>query len=135
MMSRKELDLWVGIFVAMGFGAFLFLALKVAGLSSFSASQTYEVIAKFDNIGGLKRSAPIKSAGVVVGRVVDISFDAQTFEAATVHLRYGIAHVGKCKLQLPAQQIRQCGGNALVRNAHGVQRRHLTQQGRRDQRA
>ncbi len=81
MMSRKELDLWVGIFVAMGFGALLFLALKVANLSSFSASQTYDISAKFDNIGGLKRSAPVKSAGVVVGRVTDISFDAQTFEA------------------------------------------------------
>lgn len=80
-MSRKELDLWVGIFVAMGFGALLFLALKVANLSSFSASQTYDISAKFDNIGGLKRSAPVKSAGVVVGRVTDISFDAQTFEA------------------------------------------------------
>jgi phospholipid/cholesterol/gamma-HCH transport system substrate-binding protein len=81
MMSRKELDLWVGIFVAMGFGALLFLALKVANLSSFSASQSYDISAKFDNIGGLKRSAPVKSAGVVVGRVTDISFDAQTFEA------------------------------------------------------
>jgi len=81
MMSRKELDLWVGIFVAMGFGAMLFFALKVANLSTFSTGQTYEVIAKFDNIGGLKRSAPVKSSGVVVGRVTDVSFDNQTFEA------------------------------------------------------
>lgn len=80
-MSRKELDLWVGVFVAIGFGALLFLALKVANLSTFSASQSYEISAKFDNIGGLKRSAPVKSAGVVVGRVTDISFDGQTFEA------------------------------------------------------
>ena len=80
-MSRKELDLWVGIFVAMGFGAMLFFALKVANLSTFSTGQTYEVIAKFDNIGGLKRSAPVKSSGVVVGRVTDVSFDNQTFEA------------------------------------------------------
>ena len=81
MMSRKELDLWVGIFVAMGFVALLFLALKVANLSTFSASQTYDIAAKFDNIGGLKRSAPVKSAGVVVGRVTNISFDGQTYEA------------------------------------------------------
>ena len=81
MMSRKELDLWVGIFVAMGFGALLFLALKVANLSTFSTGQSYEVLAKFDNIGGLKRSAPVKSSGVVVGRVTDVSFDNQTFEA------------------------------------------------------
>ena len=81
MMSRKELDLWVGIFVAMGFVALLFLSLKAANLSAFSAGQSYEVFAKFDNIGGLKRSAPVKSSGVVVGRVTDVSFDNQTFEA------------------------------------------------------
>jgi phospholipid/cholesterol/gamma-HCH transport system substrate-binding protein len=81
MMSRKELDLWVGVFVAIGFGALLFLALKVANLSSFSTSDTYEVKARFDNIGGLKVRAPIKGAGVVVGRVTQVGFDNQTFEA------------------------------------------------------
>ena len=81
MMSRKELDLWVGVFVAMGFAALLFLALKVANLSSFSAADAYDVKARFDNIGGLKVRAPIKSAGVVVGRVTGIGFDNQTFEA------------------------------------------------------
>jgi phospholipid/cholesterol/gamma-HCH transport system substrate-binding protein len=81
MMSRKELDLWVGVFVAIGLGALLFLALKVANLSSFSASDTYRVAAHFDNVGGLKIRAPIKSAGVVVGRVLGITFDNQTFEA------------------------------------------------------
>jgi phospholipid/cholesterol/gamma-HCH transport system substrate-binding protein len=80
-MSRKELDLWVGVFVAIGLGALLFLALKVANLSGFSASDTYEVSARFDNIGGLKVRAPVKSAGVVVGRVTEIGFDNQTFEA------------------------------------------------------
>jgi phospholipid/cholesterol/gamma-HCH transport system substrate-binding protein len=81
MMSRKELDLWVGVFVAIGLGALLFLALKVANLSSFSASDAYQVQARFDNIGGLKVRAPVKGAGVVVGRVTDIRFDTQTFEA------------------------------------------------------
>jgi phospholipid/cholesterol/gamma-HCH transport system substrate-binding protein len=81
MMSRKEIDLWVGMFVAIGLGALLFLALKVANLSSFSASDTYRVAAHFDNVGGLKVRAPIKSAGVVVGRVSGITFDNQTFEA------------------------------------------------------
>ena len=81
MMSRKELDLWVGAFVLAGMGALLFLALKVANLSSFSAAETYQIIAKFDNIGGLKPRAPVKSAGVVVGRVSEIRFDNQTFEA------------------------------------------------------
>jgi phospholipid/cholesterol/gamma-HCH transport system substrate-binding protein len=81
MMSRKELDLWVGVFVAIGFGALLFLAMKVANLSSFSGSTTYIVNARFDNIGGLKVRAPVKSAGVVVGRVDGVGFDNQTFEA------------------------------------------------------
>lgn len=81
MMSRKELDLWVGVFVAIGIGAMMFLALKVANLSSFSASETYQIEAKFDNIGGLKVRAPVKSAGVVVGRVNGVRFDNETFEA------------------------------------------------------
>lgn len=81
MMSRKELDLWVGAFVLVGIGALLFLALKVANLSAFSTAETYQILAKFDNIGGLKPRAPVKSAGVVVGRVSEIRFDNQTFEA------------------------------------------------------
>ncbi len=81
MMKRKALDLWVGVFVAMGLGALLFLALKVGNLASFSAAQTYQIKANFDNIGGLKKRAPVKSAGVVVGRVEDIDFDTETYEA------------------------------------------------------
>jgi phospholipid/cholesterol/gamma-HCH transport system substrate-binding protein len=80
-MKRSTLDLWVGAFVMMGLGALLFLSLKVANLSSFSSSETYPVYAKFDNIGGLKVRAAVKSAGVVVGRVTAIEFDNQTFEA------------------------------------------------------
>jgi phospholipid/cholesterol/gamma-HCH transport system substrate-binding protein len=82
MMKRKALDLWVGVFVAIGLGALLFLALKVGNLSSFSAAETYLVKANFDNIGGLKKRAPVKSAGVVVGRIEDIVFDTETYEAA-----------------------------------------------------
>jgi len=81
MMKRRALDLWAGVFVAMGLGALLFLALKVGNLASFSAAETYLVKANFDNIGGLKKRAPVKSAGVVVGRVEDISFDTDTYEA------------------------------------------------------
>lgn len=81
MMKRKALDLWAGVFVAMGLGALLFLALKVGNLASFSAAETYLVSANFDNIGGLKKRAPVKSAGVVVGRVEDIDFDTETYEA------------------------------------------------------
>lgn len=81
MMKRKALDLWAGVFVAMGLGALLFLALKVGNLASFSAAETYLVTANFDNIGGLKKRAPVKSAGVVVGRVENIAFDTSIYEA------------------------------------------------------
>jgi len=80
-MNRSTIDLWVGVFVAAGFGALLFLALKVGNLTALSTSATYQVHANFANIGGLKIRAPIKSAGVVVGRVADVRFDDQTYEA------------------------------------------------------
>ena len=80
-MSRKLLDLWVGIFVALGFAAVLFLALRVGSVSSTSFVETYQLTARFDNIGGLKVRGPVKSAGVVVGRVTDIRFDQETYEA------------------------------------------------------
>jgi phospholipid/cholesterol/gamma-HCH transport system substrate-binding protein len=81
MMTRKELDLWVGIFAVIGIGAMLFLSLKVANLASFSTADTYQIQAKFENIGSLKVRAPVKSAGVVVGRVSGIHFDNESFEA------------------------------------------------------
>ncbi len=80
-MNRITLDLWVGMFVAIGLGALLFLALKVGNLSSANTGETYVLKANFDNIGGLKIRAPVKSAGVVVGRVGDIRLDAERFEA------------------------------------------------------
>ena len=81
MMSRTALDLWVGIFVALGFAALVFLALKVGSFSGLNGSVTYAVEAPFDNIGGLKVRAPVKSAGVLVGRVADIRFDTQSYRA------------------------------------------------------
>ena len=80
-MNRATIDAWVGVFVAAGFAALLFLALKVGNLASFSTSETYQVQAKFANIGGLKIRAPIKSAGVVVGRVSEVRFDNESYEA------------------------------------------------------
>ena len=81
-MNRTVLDLWVGLFVIAGVGALLFLALKVGSISTVNSADSYEVVADFQNIGGLKPRAPVKSAGVVVGRVADIRFDNETFEAA-----------------------------------------------------
>jgi phospholipid/cholesterol/gamma-HCH transport system substrate-binding protein len=80
-MNRSTIDLWVGAFVAAGFAALLFLSLKVANLASFSTAPTYQIQAKFANIGGLKVRAPVKSAGVVVGRIADIRFDNESYEA------------------------------------------------------
>jgi len=80
-MNRSTIDLWVGIFVAAGLGALLFLALKVGNLASFSTAQTYQVQAMFANIGGLKVRAPVKGAVVVVGRVTEIRFDNESYEA------------------------------------------------------
>jgi len=80
-MNRSTIDLWVGIFVAAGFAALLFLALKAGNLATFSTAQSYQVQAKFANIGGLKVRAPVKSAGVVVGRIADIRFDTESYEA------------------------------------------------------
>jgi len=80
-MNRSTIDLWVGIFVAAGFAALLFLALKAGNLATFSTAQSYQVQAKFANIGGLKVRAPVKSAGVVVGRIADIRFDNDSYEA------------------------------------------------------
>ena len=90
-MNRTVLDLWVGFFVAIGIAAGMFLALKVGTLSSSHLSETYVLQAKFDNIGGLKVRGPVKSAGVVVGRISDIRFDPATYEAVvsmTIDGRY-----------------------------------------------
>lgn len=80
-MNRSKVDILVGLFVVLGFLALLFLALKAGNLASFSSGADYAVTAKFDNIGGLKVRAPIKSAGVTVGRISSIGFDPETFQA------------------------------------------------------
>jgi phospholipid/cholesterol/gamma-HCH transport system substrate-binding protein len=80
-MQRSKLDVWVGLFVLLGAAAILFLALKSANLLSLNFQSTYNISARFDNIGGLKRQAAVKSAGVVVGRVASVTFDDKTFQA------------------------------------------------------
>ena len=80
-MHRKIIDVWVGLFVLLGAAALLFLALQAGNMSTLSFTKTYAVTGKFDNIGGLKPQSPVKSAGVVVGRVGEISFDDKTFQA------------------------------------------------------
>jgi len=80
-MHRKMIDVWVGLFVLLGLAALLFLALKAGNMSTLSFGKTYAITGKFDNIGGLKPQAPVKSAGVVVGRVGNIRFDDKQFQA------------------------------------------------------
>ena len=89
-MHRKTVDVWVGLFVLLGLASLLFLALKVGNMSTISFSKTYAVTGKFDNIGGLKPQAPVKSAGVVVGRVGQIAFDSKSYQAlVTLDLEVG----------------------------------------------
>lgn len=80
-MERTTLDLWVGIFVVGGIAALVMLAMKVGNLGTYNVSEAYQVHAYFSNIGGLKPKASIKSAGVLVGRVTDISLDMERYEA------------------------------------------------------
>jgi len=80
-MNRSTIDLWVGIFVVIGIGAIVFLALRVGNLTSLQTTPSYRLEAAFDNIGGLKLRAPVKAAGVVVGRVEQVRFDPKTYQA------------------------------------------------------
>jgi len=80
-MQRSKNDVWVGLFVLIGAAAVLFLALQSANLLGLSLQSTYNVHARFDNIGGLKPQTAVKSAGVVVGRVESITFDDKRFQA------------------------------------------------------
>ncbi|SFP45729.1 phospholipid/cholesterol/gamma-HCH transport system substrate-binding protein [Nitrosomonas cryotolerans] len=80
-MQRTTMDLWVGLFVLSGIGALLILGLKVGNLSTYGTGQGYTLTGNFENIGGLKNRAPVKSSGVVVGRVTAIQFSLETYDA------------------------------------------------------
>ncbi len=80
-MERTTLDLWVGVFVVAGIAALVVLALKVGNLSTYNVSETYQLQAHFTNVGGLKPTASVRSAGVLVGRVTSITLDTATYEA------------------------------------------------------
>lgn len=80
-MERRVVDLWVGLFVVAGIVALMMLALKVGNFGAYSPKDVYVISAHFDNIGGLKEQAPVRSSGVVVGRVAGIRFDTKKFDA------------------------------------------------------
>ena len=80
-MQRSKNDVWVGLFVMLGIAALVFLALQSANLLTLNFQRGYQLTARFDNIGGLKPQAAVRSAGVVVGRVESIAFDDKTYQA------------------------------------------------------
>lgn len=79
-MSKRNIEILVGLFVLLGMLGLAFLALKAANLASFGRSSGYVISARFDNVGGLKPRSPVRSAGVTVGRVTAIALDAKSFE-------------------------------------------------------
>lgn len=90
-MERSTVDLWVGAFVVAGIAALVVLALKVGNLSTYNVSKTYQLQAYFTNVGGLKPTASVRSAGVLVGRVSEIVLDRERYEAKvtmTIDERY-----------------------------------------------
>ncbi len=90
-MGRKSIETLVGLFVLLGLGGLVFLALQAANLGSFSAGDTYALTAKFDNIGGLKVRAPVRSAGVTVGRVASITLDPKTYQGVVrLQVQHGV---------------------------------------------
>lgn len=81
MQNRRAIEIWVGVFAIAGMAALFMLAMKVSNIAAFTGDSGYIVNARFDNIGGLKVRSPVSMAGVRVGRVADITFDSQTYEA------------------------------------------------------
>lgn len=74
-MTTRKIEILVGVFIVMAVAAFLLLALKVANTGMSGGTETYQLHAKFENIGGLRVRSPVKVGGVVVGRVAAISLD------------------------------------------------------------
>jgi len=101
-MNRRSVDVLVGLFVLLGFASLVFLAMRAGNMSgSFGLTDTYEAVARFDNIGGLKPRAAVRSAGVVVGRVTAITFNDQAYQAeVTLALdrRYGFPKDSSAKI-------------------------------------
>ncbi|MEO6361804.1 MAG: outer membrane lipid asymmetry maintenance protein MlaD [Caldimonas sp.] len=100
-MGKKSIETFVGIFVLLGFAGVVFLALKAANLGSFSAGETYTVTAYFDNIGALKVRAPVRSAGVTVGRVASIKLDPKLYQGVvTLDIQQGVQFPSDSSLRI-----------------------------------
>lgn len=81
MINGKMVEIMVGLFVAAGIAALFMLAMKVSNLNTFSVKNGYNLVARFDNIGGLKVQSPVSASGVRIGRVVAIDYDQDGYEA------------------------------------------------------
>ena len=75
------MELGTGLFALLGIGALFFLTTQTTGSNDFDAAETFEVEARFDNVGSLKKRAPVSISGVTIGRVVGIEFDRDSLEA------------------------------------------------------
>lgn len=80
-MSTRKIEIMVGLFVAAGIAAFFMLAMQVSNMSNYNGGESYELQARFDNIGGLKVRSPVSAGGVRIGRVTDIEYSSETYEA------------------------------------------------------
>jgi phospholipid/cholesterol/gamma-HCH transport system substrate-binding protein len=123
-MKRSALDLWVGFFVAIGIGALLFLALKVGSFSGIDQKDAYLLQARFDNIGGLKIKAPVRSAGVLVGRVTAIRLDAETYEAL-VEMRIDSRYAFPAETAAAIYTSGLLGDQYIDLQADGIEETHL----------
>ncbi|HEY3486472.1 MAG TPA: outer membrane lipid asymmetry maintenance protein MlaD [Gammaproteobacteria bacterium] len=83
-MTTRAMEIWVGIFVAAGLASLFMLAMKVSNLSGLDSAEGYHVTANFENIGGLKVRSPITASGVRVGRVADIRYNSNSYQAEVV---------------------------------------------------
>ena len=91
MQTSRTVEILVGVFIALGMAAFFMLAMKVSNITAFTENDTYTLLARFDNIGGLKERSPVRISGVRVGRVDNISYDDDQLEAI-VSLRINSKH-------------------------------------------
>lgn len=80
-MTSRNVEILVGLFVIAAIAAFSMLAMSVSNMSSYSSGESYVLKARFDNIGGLKVRSPVSAGGVTIGRVVNVQYDSETYEA------------------------------------------------------
>ena len=81
MQQTRTMELGTGLFALLGIGALFFVTTQTTGNNDFDAAETFQVEARFDNVGSLKKRAPVSISGVTIGRVIGIEFDRDSLEA------------------------------------------------------